>query len=383
MPFRRTASHRPRGLYVVFRRLTGPRRFDVALVAPQALVVLTLALAVHPLVAAAMALVAYHLTAALRAGWHSVYSVEPRDDRHLHFGLWPFFAWWVACTAFVLLTPLALTALLFGAPAKLALGVAGAAAAAIGLHGVRRTPRIRRITLRFPHLPPAFDGYRIAQLSDIHCGPFAPEGRVARWVRRTQRLRADLIAVTGDLVASGSAYVEPVGRALQGLSAPDGVYACMGNHDYFGAGERLVRALEASGLRVLRNAATLIERGDGRLRLAGVDDTWVGRADVSRALAGAPRADFTVLLAHDPDVFPRAAAHEVDLTLSGHTHGGQLGVPLLSRTWNLARLVTRFTAGLYRQGTSVLYVNRGIGTTGPPVRIGARAEIALITLRRG
>jgi predicted MPP superfamily phosphohydrolase len=382
MPFRRPASHRPRGLYVVFRRLAVPRRFDIALVAPQALVVLTLAFALHPLVAACMALIAYHLTRALRAGWHSVYSVEPRSDRHLHLGLWPFFAWWVACTAFVLLAPLALVAMLFGVSGKLALGVVGASAVAIGLHGIRRTPRIRRVTLRFPHLPPAFDGYRIAQLSDIHCGPFAPERRVARWVRRTQRLRADLIAVTGDLVASGSAYVEAVGRALQGLRAPDGVYACMGNHDYFGAGERLVRALEAGGLRVLRNAATGIERAGARLRLAGVDDTWVGRADVGRALAGSSPADFTVLLAHDPDVFPRAAAHGADLTLSGHTHGGQLGVPF-SRAWNLARLVTPFTAGLYRQGASVLYVNRGIGTTGPPVRLGARAEIALITLRCG
>src|SRR5205823_9100323 len=155
----------------------------------------------------------------------------------------------------------------------------------------------------------------------------------------------------------------------------DGVFACLGNHDYFGDAERLVAALEAAGVRVLRNQWQLVGGGDQRIVIAGVDDTWAGRADLPRALARRPADVFTLLLAHDPDLFEEAAAHAVPLTLSGHTHGGQLAVPFAAQRWNLARLITRFTAGLYRDGKSVLYVNRGAGTTGPPIRLGVPSEI--------
>lgn len=228
-------------------------------------------------------------------------------------------------------------------------------------------------------MPQGFEGYRIAQISDIHCSVFAPEGRVRDWARRTSRLGADLIAVTGDIIANGNEYIGPAARALAELRAPDGVFAVMGNHDYFGAGEALAQALTEAGLRLLRNDSVVLQRGGGVLCVAGVDDTWTGRADVARALRR--RAPFTVLLAHDPDLFPEAARRGAALTLSGHTHGGQLALPFLARRLNLARLLTRYTSGLYALGDAVLYVNRGAGTTGPPLRIGARAEITLFTLR--
>jgi uncharacterized protein len=118
------------------------------------------------------------------------------------------------------------------------------------------------------------------------------------------------------------------------------------------------------------------------LTVAGIDDTWTGRADLDKTLARAGERDFTLLLAHDPEVFPRAAALGADLTLSGHTHAGQLAVPFFVSRWNLARLVYRFSHGVYRQGEKALYVNAGLGFTGPPVRIGARGEITHITLVR-
>jgi predicted MPP superfamily phosphohydrolase len=204
------------------------------------------------------------------------------------------------------------------------------------------------------------------------------EERVTEWVKRVNKLDVDLVAVTGDLITSGDAHVAGVARALGGLRAREGVYACMGNHDYFTDGESLLHALERNGLTVLRNHGVALPRG---LFVSGVDDTWTRRDDVPRALAGRPPGAPTVLLAHDPNLFPLAVEHGVELTLSGHTHGGQLAVPGLSRRLNLARLITRFTAGLYQVGRSTLYVNRGAGTTGPPVRLGARAEIALLTLR--
>ena len=155
----------------------------------------------------------------------------------------------------------------------------------------------------------------------------------------------------------------------------------MGNHDYFTDGDDFAQRLEENGLTVLRNRGVVVEKDGAQLYVAGVDDTWTGRDDVEAAMAARPAGAPSVLLAHDPNLFPQAAAQDVDLTLSGHTHGGQIAVPLFSRRLNLARMITRFTSGMYQVGRSVLYVSRGAGTTGPPVRLGARAEIALLTLR--
>ena len=129
---------------------------------------------------------------------------------------------------------------------------------------------------------------------------------------------------------------------------------------------------ELDGLRVLRNRGMNVHSVP--LHVAGVDDTWSGRADVARALAGRRDGIPTLLLAHDPNLFAVAASHRVEPTLSGHTHGGQLAVPGYGRKWTLARLITEYTAGLFRVGESQLYVSRGAGTTGPPVRLGAPAE---------
>jgi hypothetical protein len=131
---------------------------------------------------------------------------------------------------------------------------------------------------------------------------------------------------------------------------------------------------------VLRNRGVVVERDGAQLYVAGVDDTWTKRNDVGRALADRPAGAPTVLLAHDPNLFPEAIERDVELTLSGHTHGGQLAFPGVRRL-SLARFITEFTAGLYRRGRSWLYVNRGAGTTGPPVRLGAPAELAVLTLR--
>jgi predicted MPP superfamily phosphohydrolase len=132
---------------------------------------------------------------------------------------------------------------------------------------------------------------------------------------------------------------------------------------------------------VLRNRGVTVARDGAHLYVGGVDDTWTRRDDVARAMSGRPPGAPAVLLAHDPDLFPAAAAAGADLVLSGHTHGGQFAVPGFARRWNLARLMTSFTTGLYRAGDSALYVNRGLGTTGPPIRLGARPEIAVLTLR--
>jgi predicted MPP superfamily phosphohydrolase len=156
----------------------------------------------------------------------------------------------------------------------------------------------------------------------------------------------------------------------------------MGNHDYFGDGEPLVTLLGAGGVKVLRNESTVIERGGDRLVLAGVDDTWTRRADVKKTLDGAERDLPMVALAHDPRLFPALARGGASLVLSGHTHWGQVAVPFAASRLNVSRMSFRYHADLYREGASTLYISPGLGTTGPPIRVGAPPEITVITLRR-
>jgi predicted MPP superfamily phosphohydrolase len=239
----------------------------------------------------------------------------------------------------------------------------------------------RHIDVEVRGLDARFDGYTIAQLSDLHIGAFTPLWWGQRWVRATNARNADLVVVTGDMVTSGVAFHEDIAALLGGLRGKDGVYAIMGNHDYFGEGEPLVSLLRAGGVHVLRNESTLLERDGAKLFLAGIDDTWTKRANLDTALAKRPEGVPTVLLAHDPDRFPNAVERKVDVVLSGHTHGGQIAVPFLARFVNASKLAHEFHLGLYKLGTSTLYVHGGLGTTGPPVRLGVAPSIALIRLR--
>jgi uncharacterized protein len=300
----------------------------------------------------------------------------------LYLTLWPFFIWWTLGLLFAALAPFGyLVAAVAHVPAAdgwaLALGAAciGTVAAFVG------RPRIRQHEIAISGLPATFDGYRIAQISDLHCGPFADGARVDRWVGAVNGLDADLVAVTGDLIASGATFVPVVAASLGKLRARDGVFACMGNHDYFTEGEEMAVALERAGLTLLRNRGVEVRREGGGLYVAGVDDTWTKRDDLDAALAGRPAGAPVLLLAHDPALFPEAAGRGVALTLSGHTHGGQLGVPFFAKRFNLARTITRFTTGLYQIGAATLYVTRGLGTTGLPIRLSVPSEIALLTLR--
>ena len=300
----------------------------------------------------------------------------------LYGTLWPFFVWWTVSLLFLLIVPLVLlVARLASVGTPRALLAALVLAVVAAFRTLAQRPRVQQRDIAIDGLPAAFDGFRIVQISDLHCGPFASGPRVAGWMAAVNRLRPDLVAVTGDLIASGDAFVPVVASALGQLRAPHGVFACMGNHDYFADGEGVARALASEGLTVLRNQGVEAPRAGARLFVAGVDDTWTGRHDLGRALANRPPGVPAVLLAHDPALFPEAVAQGVDLTLSGHTHGGQLGLPLFSRKVNLARIITRFTTGLYREGPASLYVNRGLGTTGPPIRLGVFPEIAVLTLR--
>ncbi len=304
----------------------------------------------------------------------------------------PYYVHWCACVftfvpdlLYLVLRPLLGLALgsprLLPASGFLATYVLGLVVSAYGVLVRRRLVQERRIEVRVRGLPAAFDGYTIAHLSDLHIGALTPEAWGHRWVARANAFKADLAVVTGDMVTSGTAFHEDIARVVGRLEARDGVFVSMGNHDYFGEGEPLISLLERGGARVLRNQGLALERANARLYLAAIDDTWTRRADLARALEGRPEGVPCVLLAHDPEVFPRAAAQGVDLMLSGHTHGGQIAVPFLAKRLSLATLAHTFNLGVYRDGDATLYVHPGLGTTGPPIRLGAAPAVVLLTLR--
>lgn len=245
----------------------------------------------------------------------------------------------------------------------------------------RRWVRVREIHVAVAGLPAAFDGYRIAQLSDLHVGSHCPRTRVDRWVRRVNALGVDLVALTGDYVTSGVRFHEDIAAALGALEAKDGVFAVMGNHDYYGDGEPLMTLLVERGIRLLRNEATQLVRDEAIVHLAGVDDIYTKRIDIEAATRDIPCGAPMLMLAHDPVSFPELARRGCSLVLSGHTHWGQIGVPWLSSSLNYARFMTRYAAGRYELDGSTLYVSPGLGTTGPPVRLGTWPEIAIVTLR--
>jgi uncharacterized protein len=254
---------------------------------------------------------------------------------------------------------------------------------AISLWGVfvaRSLIAVTHLSVGIRGLGLALQGYRIVHLSDLHMGSFVSRRMATRWMQVANRQCADLVVITGDLATRGVRFHSEIVGMVGALKARDGVVVVAGNHDDWTDGQHGLAGLKACGVRVLRNSHCSIRRNGAALVIAGVDDALSGRADLNRALARRPQNVPTVLLAHDPDLFPHAAHANVQLVLSGHTHGGQIAVPLLARWLNLSRFSHRFHRGLYRAGICTLYVNRGLGTTGPPIRLGATPEITVVEL---
>jgi hypothetical protein len=194
------------------------------------------------------------------------------------------------------------------------------------------------------------------------------------------RLEPDLVAVTGDLVTSGTEFYEDVAEVLGAVRARDGVFVSLGNHDQWDADD-LTRRITLRGPAVLRNQWRVVRKGEAELVIAGLDDRMAGLDDLEATLAGRPERAPTVLMSHYPDFFEAAASRRVELVLSGHTHGGQIAVPFMARRASLSTLARQTSHGLHVRGGSRLYVNAGLGTTGPPFRLGIPPEITVFVLR--
>lgn len=259
-----------------------------------------------------------------------------------------------------------------------AIGAAAAATATVGYgtYGVLRGPRLKYVTVPLAKLPAGADGYRIAVVSDIHLGPLLGRAHTQRIVDTINGARPDLVAIVGDLVDGSVADLGPAAEPLARLGARDGSYFVTGNHEYFSGAAPWVDFVRELGVHPLENARVEIAAG---FDLAGVNDisgaSHHAAPDYGKALDDRDRTRAAVLLAHQPVMIHEAVEHGVDLQLSGHTHGGQL--------WPgnyLAELANPTVAGLERYGDTQLYVTRGAGAWGPPVRVGAPSDITIVTL---
>ncbi len=266
-----------------------------------------------------------------------------------------------------------------------AVPVLGATVTAWGFANARRTARVVDVEVPVAGLPPALQGFTIAQISDVHVGPTIGRDDVASIVAAVNRLDADLVAITGDLVDGPVRELAPHVEPLRGLRSRHGTFFVTGNHEYYSGAPAWVAALRALGMRVLLNEHAVLREGGASLVIAGVTDWSAGhfdrdqRSDPARAIAGAPHdAALRVLLAHQPRSATDAADAGFDLQLSGHTHGGQF----LPWTW-FVRLQQPFTAGMHRLGRLRVYVSRGTGYWGPPKRFGAPSEITRLRLVAG
>src|SRR6266511_169407 len=258
----------------------------------------------------------------------------------------------------------------------LALNLSEAARSAL-TEPFRLTIEHQRIPLR--RLPKVFDGFRIVQLSDIHHSPFTSREQIERAVGVANSLQPDIVALTGDYISKERHYAAPCAELLGKLRARHGVYAVLGNHDHWTDASLITDLFRAEGMTVLVNQGMRFENHGAAFWLAGVDDTMVGLEDLSLALAGARENEMKLLLAHNPIILRRAAHADVDLVLSGHTHGGQ--VSLRSERSPSGKPRRRLLKGLARQGETQIYVSRGLGTVVLPIRYGCPPEVSLLELR--
>ena len=231
-------------------------------------------------------------------------------------------------------------------------------------------------------LPKAFHGLRIVQISDIHHGLFLPKEWLSEAVRQANRLNPDIIALTGDFVTYSRRNIGPAAELLGRLRARYGVYAVLGNHDFRVDADAITQALRRQHIDVLRNRHIALWFGGESVYLAGVDDYGYG-ADLRRAMRGVPPEAAAILLAHNPRVIHLASRHNVSLVLSGHTHGGQVNLPLLGTVYGRSPERLRYKIGWDRMGATQIYLSRGIGTIVLPWRLRCPAEITHLELLQG
>lgn len=240
------------------------------------------------------------------------------------------------------------------------------------------------VEVRLPRLNPAFDGYRLVQISDIHMGTGITTERLTHIAEMVNAQNPDAIAVTGDYVTEGdiTPLLPGLKTGLSHLQSKDGTFAILGNHDHWTDPAAIRSVLQRSGMVDMSNRVFTIERGNAKLHIAGVDDYWEGKDRLNDVLAQLSDDGCAILLAHEPDYADvSAATGRFDLQISGHSHGGQVRLPIINRPIHVPRYSTRYPVGRYQVGNMIQYTNRGVGTIAPAVRFNCRPEITVFSLR--
>ncbi len=245
-----------------------------------------------------------------------------------------------------------------------------------------RDYQINKVPLSFKNLPAALEGFTVAQISDIHSGIYMTENNMREIFEIVNSLDAHAVMVTGDFVDSSDSQIEPLHKAIEMLKAEYGIFGCLGNHDHFATAQKVSAAAEQRGIVMLNNSHASISVDGERISVIGIDDAGRGQSDFSdwnRALDGIPSESFKIALTHRPDEWDQTQAHGIDLTLAGHTHGGQVGFKLGPVNLNPVYLVHKYPMGLFTRESRHLYVNVGVGMVGVPIRM-VKPEISLFTL---
>jgi predicted MPP superfamily phosphohydrolase len=274
------------------------------------------------------------------------------------------------------------------------LKLAAGSIASVGLSGVAGSAyvtkiepnavNLTRLSFTLPHLSPSFDGLTIAQISDFHLGGWMSRDHMATIAQQVNALNPDVIAITGDFVERpiDPGLADILIQSLQQFKARVSILGILGNHDHWSYAPRVIRNINAAkNVHLLMNESAVIQRGSDHLYIAGVDDIWEKKNDLTGALKQVPDQAPVILLAHEPDYADEIAkTGRIGLQLSGHTHGGQVRVPGVGALI-LPHLGQRYQAGLYRVNGMALYVNRGLGMIRPYVRLNCSPEVTLITLQ--
>lgn len=240
--------------------------------------------------------------------------------------------------------------------------------------------RLARRTITLPNLPPMFRGMTLAFISDVHHGPFVPLAYVRDIVEIANSLEPDLVLLTGDYVSRHPRYIEPGIEALGKLKARIGRFAVLGNHDHWEGAPAVRHALAEAGISLTDNMGFWLDRQGDRLRICGVGDLWTDRQDPQSALGDATTHDAVIMLSHNPDYAETIRDRRVGLILSGHTHGGQVVMPGFGAPIVPSRYGQKYLHGLVQGPSCQVFITRGAGTVGPPVRFLCRPEIVQITL---
>jgi len=231
------------------------------------------------------------------------------------------------------------------------------------------------------NLPSTFQNLRIVHLTDIHHSKYVSFNAVYRMVALTNRLRPDLVVLTGDYITWSKKYILPVCEALKDLRSRLGVFAVLGNHDVRVDAEGISNSLERVGIRVLRNTSTRIGHGQQSLYVVGVDEYSYGQSDLDKALQGIPESTPRILLAHNPEIIAHAAARDIDFIAAGHTHGGQVKLPYLRSLNNFTQPNQEFLEGFVSVRNTQMYISRGLGKVIVPLRIKCPPELPVYSLR--